>query len=181
VLDAATSGAADGLRLAANVGAMLLALIALIAAVDFALGWVGEFVIIKPLLASAGIETLSLKSILGLLFSPLAWTMGVESGDVRAVGSLLGEKLVATEFVAYASLSEIMKSPTPVSLRSEIIAAYALCGFANFGSIAIQLGGIGGIAPTRRHDLARLGLRAMIGGAMASFMTACIAGMMIKM
>lgn len=179
VLDAATSGAADGLRLAANVGAMLLALIALIAAVDFALGWIGELSYVEPLLARVGVETLSLKSILGLLFFPLAWAMGIESGDVRAIGSLLGEKLVATEFVAYASLGEIMSSPTPVSMRSEIIAAYALCGFANFGSIAIQLGGIGGIAPTRRHDLARLGLRAMLGGAMASFMTASIAGMMI--
>lgn len=179
ILDAATTGASDGLRLAANVGAMLLALIALISGVDYVLQWIGELPVIQPLLIKAGLDSLSLRSILGLLFSPLAWTMGVESGDVRAVGSLLGEKIVLTEFIAYDSLSKNIHSANPMQPRSAMIAAYALCGFANFGSIAIQLGGIGGIAPERRRDLASLGLRAMVGGAMASFMTATIAGIVL--
>ena len=179
VLDAATSGASDGLRLAANVGAMLLALIALIAGVDYVLEAVGSLSFVQPALTAIGVEQLNLKSILGLVFSPLAWAMGVAAEDIRTFGSLLGEKIVLTEFIAYNSLSEIMRSDAPMQLRSQIIATYALCGFANFGSIAIQLGGIGGIAPDRRKDLARLGLRAMIGGAMASFMTATIAGMLL--
>ncbi len=179
VLDAATTGAGDGLRLAANVGAMLLALIALVSGVDFVLGWVGDLSVIQPLVAKCGMESLSLKSILGLIFSPLAWTMGVESNDVRAVGSLLGEKIVLTEFIAYDSLGANLRSDDPMAARSSIIATYALCGFANFGSIAIQLGGIGGIAPSRRKDLAKLGFKAMIGGAMASFMTATIAGIVL--
>ncbi len=179
ILDAATTGASDGLRLAANVGAMLLALIALISGVDFVLGWVGELSTVKPMLTRIGIEALSLKSILGLLFSPVAWTMGVADDDVRTFGSLLGEKIVLTEFIAYDSLSQNLRSADPMQHRSGIIATYALCGFANFGSIAIQLGGIGGIAPNRRADLARLGFKAMLGGAMASFMTATIAGMVL--
>jgi len=179
ILDAATRGATDGLKLAANVGAMLLALIALIAGVDYVLGWIGGWGWLQPALQAAGIETLNLRSILGLVFSPLAWTMGVPGEDARTFGSLLGEKIVFTEFIAYGSLAEVMKSASPMQYRSELIATYALCGFANFGSIAIQLGGIGTIAPARRGDLARLGLRAMIGGAMASFMTATIAGMLL--
>ncbi len=179
LLDAATTGASDGLRLAANVGAMLLALIALVSGVDFVLGWFGELSAIKPMVAGCGMDSLSLKSILGLIFSPLAWTMGVAGEDVRAVGSLLGEKIVLTEFIAYDSLGANLHSENPMQERSSIIATYALCGFANFGSIAIQLGGIGGIAPDRRKDLAKLGLKAMIGGAMASFMTATIAGIVL--
>lgn len=179
VLDAATTGASDGLRLAANVGAMLLALLALLAGVDYVLTAIGEWSWIKPALDWMGIESLNLKSILGLLFAPLAWALGAESGDVRAVGSLLGEKLVLTEFVAYGSLGEMIRGDHPLGERSTIIATYALCGFANFGSIAIQLGGIGSIAPQRRADIARLGLRAMFAGAMASFMTAAIAGMLL--
>lgn len=178
LLDAATTGASDGMRLAANVAAMLLALIALIAGVDYVLAWIGSWGWLHPTLVSWGIETLSLKSILGLIFSPLAWTMGVTGEDVRTFGSLLGEKLVFTEFIAYDSLSKAMQAEA-LSARSARIAAYALCGFANFGSIAIQLGGIGTLAPSRRGDLARLGLRAMFAGAMASFMTATIAGMLL--
>ncbi|NOX59264.1 MAG: NupC/NupG family nucleoside CNT transporter [Planctomycetes bacterium] len=179
ILDAATTGASDGLRLAANVGAMLLALVALISGVDYVLQWVGEWAVLKPLLDWVKLDTLSLSSILGLVFSPLAEVMGVVSEDARAVGSLLGEKIVLTEFFAYDSLGKNLHSDTPMQPRSAMIATYALCGFANFGSIAIQLGGIGGIAPERRSDLARLGLRAMIGGAMASFMTATIAGIVL--
>ncbi len=189
VLDAATSGASDGLRLAANVGAMLLALIALIAGVDYVLNLYGQGLscqlvqdflgLDKPLLHYFGMEQLNLKNILGMLFSPLARLMGVAGEDSQAFGSLLGEKLVLTEFIAYDSLAKISASATPMQHRSTIIATYALCGFANFGSIAIQLGGIGGIAPSRRKDLAQLGLKAMIAGAMASFMTATIAGILL--
>lgn len=179
VLDAATSGASEGLRLAANVGAMLLALLALLAGVDFILTWIGELSWIKPLVSSAGMESLDLKSILGAVFAPLAWVLGAESNDVRAVGGLLGEKLVLTEFVAYQSLGDMIRSSHPLGERSTVVATYALCGFANFGSIAIQLGGIGSLAPNRRGDLAKLGLKAMFAGAMASFMTAAIAGMLV--
>ncbi len=178
-LDAVTTGATDGLKLAANVGAMLLALIALIHGIDYVLGAVGSLSFVQPAVAWAGMEQLDLKNLLGLIFAPLAWAMGVPGEDVRVFGSLLGEKIVFTEFIAFSSLSDVMGSESPMQYRSELIATYALCGFANFGSIAIQLGGIGTIAPTRRQDLAKLGLKAMVGGAMASFMTACIAGILL--
>lgn len=179
LLDAATSGATDGLRLAANVAAMLLALLALLAGVDYVLTAIGEISWIKPAVTGMGMDSLCLKNILGLLFSPLAWTLGADPADIRAVGSLLGEKLVLTEFVAYGSLADMIHQQPGLSPKSTIIATYALCGFANFGSIAIQLGGIGSLAPQRRGDLARLGLRAMLAGAMASFMTAAIAGILV--
>jgi len=179
-LDAATTGAGDGLRLAANVGAMLLALLALVAGVDYVLEWVGQTRWIHPVVEGMGMKALNLKSILGLVFSPIAWCMGVSADEMRTVGSLLGEKIVLTEFVAYGSLSETLKGGDAISMRSAHIATYALCGFANFGSIAIQLGGIGGIAPQRRQELAQLAVRAMIGGALASFMTASIAGMLLS-
>ena len=169
----------DGLRLAANVAAMLLALLALLAGVDFVLQMVGSIGPIQRVLAEIGIAKLDLRSILGLILSPLAWFMGVEGCDVRTFGGLLGEKIVLTEFVAYSSLADIMHSANPMHYRSEVIATYALCGFANFGSIAIQLGGIGGIAPNRRKELAQLGLRAMIAGALASFQTAAVAGILL--
>ncbi len=169
VLEAAAGGAADGAKLAINVGAMLIAFVALIAMADFFLGLV-------PLAGAP----LSLSRILGWLFSPVAFTMGVPWHECGVVGRLLGEKLVLTEFIAYVHLGELIQGPTAVlSQRSAIIASYALCGFANFASIGIQLGGIGGIAPRRMGDLASLGLRAMIGGSLAAFMTATIAGVML--
>jgi len=125
-----------------------------------------------------GIEGLSLEGILGWLLAPIAWVMGVAWEDAAGVGSLMGLKTVATEFVAYLGLAGEMGRET-LSARSATIATYALSGFANFASIAIQIGGIGGIAPRRRKDLARLGLRAMIGGSLAAFMTAAIAGVLI--
>ena len=169
VIEAAARGASEGLQLALNVGAMLLAFLALIALLNAVLGWRGALV---------GIEALSLERILGWLLAPVAWIMGAPWEDAATVGSLMGLKTVATEFVAYLGLAESMGQGA-LSPRSATIAAYALSGFANFASIAIQIGGIGGIAPKRRRDLAQLGLRAMIGGSLAAFMTASIAGMLV--
>lgn len=169
VIEAAARGAGEGLKLALNVGAMLLAFLAMIALLNAVLGWAGGLV---------GIEGLSLEGILGWLLGPVAWAMGVPWQDAVSVGSLMGLKTVATEFVAYLGLADAM-SQGALTPRAATIAAYALSGFANFSSIAIQIGGIGGIAPRRRQDLARLGLRAMIGGSIAAFMTAAIAGVLI--
>ena len=169
VIEAAARGAGEGLHLALNVGAMLLAFLALIALVNAVLGWAGGLV---------GVPGLSLEGILGWVLSPVAWVMGVAWEDAAAVGSLMGLKTVATEFVAYLGLADTM-AESSVSARSATIATYALSGFANFSSIAIQIGGIGGIAPRRRQDLSRLALRAMIGGSIAAFMTAAIAGVLI--
>lgn len=171
VIEAAANGAADGWRLALNVGAMLLAFIALIAMLDYPLGWIGE---ISGFDSATG-RGLSLSTILGYLLSPLAWVIGVPWGDAITVGGLIGEKVVTNEFVAYAHLKEIQDTLSPKAL---LISTYALCGFANFSSIAIQIGGIGGIAPERRPDLARLGLRAVLGGTLATMMTATIAGVL---
>ena len=169
VIEAAARGASEGLKLALNVGAMLLAFLAMIALLNAVLGWAGGL---------AGIEGLSLEGILGWLLGPVAWVMGVPWQDAASVGSLMGLKTVATEFVAYLGLADAM-SQGELTPRAATIATYALSGFANFSSIAIQIGGIGGIAPRRRQDLARLGLRAMIGGSIAAFMTAAIAGVLI--
>lgn len=169
VIDAAADGAASGLKLALNVGAMLLAFIALIAMVNAGLGAVGGWF---------GYEGLTLELILGFLLRPLAWVMGVPWAEADKVGSLLGIKTVVNEFVGYIRLEE-MVAAGELSERSAIIATYALCGFANFSSIAIQIGGIGGIAPERKADLARLGLRAMVAGSLACFQTATIAGLLI--
>ncbi len=169
VIEAAARGAGEGLHLALNVGAMLLAFLALIALLNSVLGWTGSLV---------GLSGLSLESILGWVLAPVAWVMGVSWTDAASVGSLMGLKTVATEFVAYLGLAEVM-AEGGLSARSATIATYALSGFANFSSIAIQIGGIGGIAPGRRQDLAKLGLRAMVGGSIAAFMTGAIAGVLI--
>jgi CNT family concentrative nucleoside transporter len=171
VIEAAANGASDGVRLALNVGGMLLAFIALIAMIDYPLGWIGQ---ISGLEAVAG-SPLSLSMILGYLLSPLAWVIGVPWQDAIIVGGLIGEKAVTNEFVAYAHLNEIQDTLSPKAL---LISTYALCGFANFSSIAIQIGGIGGLAPERRPDLARLGLKAVLGGTLATMMTATIAGVL---
>ncbi len=170
VIDAAARGASEGLYLGLNVGAMLLAFVALIALLNGMLGWVGGLV---------GMDGFTLELLLGWVLSPLAWLMGVNWADATAVGSLMGIKTVFNEFFAYLQLAGALGSGVFVEPRSIIIATYALSGFANFSSIAIQLGGIGGIAPSRRHDLSRLGLRAMIGGSLAAFMTATVAGMIL--
>ncbi len=167
VVDAAATGAADGLKLALNVGAMLLAFYALIHLLDF------SFIKISSIF---GLEEFGLKKMLGYAFAPLALVMGVETADVLNFGYLLGTKISLNEFVAFVQLGELKETLSP---RSFTIGTYALCGFANFSSIAIQIGGIGSIAPERKGDLARLGLKAMIGGALASFLTATIAGILI--
>jgi concentrative nucleoside transporter, CNT family len=183
IIDAAARGAGEGLSLAFNVGAMLLAFIALIALVNSLLGVIGEWTGLTTLLQQwnwlALDQRLNLESILGWIFAPLAWVMGVPWQDATTVGGLLGIKTAVNEFVGYLRLSELLGEGSPLAPRSIIIATYALCGFANFSSIAIQIGGLGGIAPGRRSDLARLGLRAMIGGTLAAFMTATVAGMII--
>jgi CNT family concentrative nucleoside transporter len=148
-------------KLALNVGGMLIAFIALVAMVNHGLGWVG----------------LSLQQIFGWIFSPLAWTMGVPWDEARTFGNLLGTKLAVNEFVGYIELIGARDSGA-LSPRSVVIGTYALCGFANFSSLAIQIGGIGAMAPERRGDLARLGLRAMFAGAFASWLTACMVGLL---
>lgn len=169
LIDAAAGGAAEGLKLAMNVGGMLLAFIALIAMVNGGLSWMGGLF---------GFEQLSLELMLGYLFSPIAWLMGVPWNDAFLVGTLLGKKLVVNEFVAYLDLQAMIQSGA-ISERAVTISTYALCGFANFSSIAIQIGGIGTIAPDRKQDLAKLGIKSLIGGTLACFMTACIAGLFI--
>ena len=177
VIDAAAAGAGDGLKLALNVGAMLLAFIALIALLNAPLVWLGE---VTGLQAALGRPT-DLSSLLGYLLSPLAWAIGVPWQDANTVGGLIGTKVVLNEFVAYVQLGEILRGGVEgVTLTDQgrLIATYALCGFANFSSIAIQIGGIGGLAPERRADLARFGLRAVLGGSIATLMTATIAGVL---
>ena len=162
IIEALGSGASDGLKLAVNVGAMLIAFISIIALTNYLLSFLGT----------------SLEIILGYLFQPLAWCMGIPWEDSGVIGSLLGKKIVFTELIAFGDLKEMIDGDV-ISNRSAIIASYALCGFANFGSIGIQLGGIGGIAPERKKDISELVLKAMIGGALASFITASIAGILI--
>lgn len=177
IIDAAAAGAGDGLKLALNIGAMLLAFIALIALLNAPLTWLGE---ITGLQAMIGRPT-DLSTIFGYVLAPIAWVIGTPWADATTVGSLIGQKVVINEFVAYSELSKIVNGQVPgMSLSSEgrLIATYALCGFANFSSIAIQIGGIGGLAPERRHDLAKFGLRAVLGGTIATFMTATIAGVL---
>tara|TARA_Y100000816_G_C26095932_1_gene580011 strand:- start:1012 stop:2229 length:1218 start_codon:yes stop_codon:yes gene_type:complete len=161
-MDALGNGTIVGLKLAVNVGAMLISFISIIALLNYFLGLLG----------------FSIETILGTIFRPLAWTMGIPWSESSAVGSLMGKKIVFTEFVAFADLKSLMDSKE-ISERAAIITSYALCGFANFGSIGIQLGGIGGIAPKRRKEIAQLIFKAMIGGAIASWLTAALAGILL--
>jgi CNT family concentrative nucleoside transporter len=160
VIDAAGRGTGEGLQLALNVGAMLISFVALIALVNAILGAVG----------------LSLQQIFGWVFAPVAWSLGVPWRDAAVVGNLLGTRMVLNEFIAFAQLGTLKASLDP---RSFTIATFALCGFANFSSIGIQIGGIGALVPSRRHDLARLGLRAMVAGTLANFLTAIIVGFLL--
>ncbi len=169
LIDAAALGAMDGMRLCAYIGAMILAFVSLIAMLNDGIAAAGGLV---------GLEGLSLQRILGVLLAPLAWLMGVPWHDAPAVGSLLGMKTVLNEFIAYGELGAQIRAGT-LAPRSAVIASYALCGFANFGSLAILLGGLGGMAPERRADVARLGLRSILAGSLASFMTACVAGILL--
>lgn len=178
VLESVAVGTVGGLQLALNVGAMLIVFLALIAVVNSILGWAGG---LFGYIGEDGTSPWSLEAGLSYLFYPLAWLIGIEPADCPRAAELMGLKMATNEFVAYGRLSEwaLPDSTVQISERSHEILTYALCGFANFSSIGIQLGGIGGIAPDRRSDLARLGLRAMLGGTLASFMTACIAGLLI--
>ena len=161
-MEALSRGATDGMKLAANVGAMLIAFVAFTALINGILGLIGH----------------SIQDILGIIFKPLAWTMGVPWSEADILGQLMGEKLVLTELIAYTDLGQLI-SNNAISERTAIIASYALCGFANFASIGIQLGGISGIAPKRRKDVAKIALKAMIAGALASWLTATLAGIII--
>jgi CNT family concentrative nucleoside transporter len=160
VIDAVGRGTGEGLHLALNVGAMLISFLALIALVNALLGVVG----------------LSMQQIFGWVFAPIAWGLGVPWRDAPTIGNLLGTRMVLNEFVAYSQLGPMKDMLDP---RSFTIATFALCGFANFSSIGIQIGGIGALAPERRHDLARLGLKAMLAGTFANFISATIAGMLL--
>jgi CNT family concentrative nucleoside transporter len=167
VVDAAARGAWDGMRLTVNVVTMLVAFVALVALANALLGWVGGFV---------GLPDLSMQMVLGKVMAPLAWVLGVPSVDAVAVGELIGTKTVLNEFVAYNDLSVMIEQGRLVEPRSVLIASYALCGFANISSVAIQIGGISLLAPGRRADLVSLGWRAMVGGSLSTFMCAAVAG-----
>ncbi len=178
LIEAIGDGATDGMKLLLNIAAMLLAFVALVAMLNAGLQWAGEVLAgwgVPPVITSL----FSLEALLGRLFQPLAWTLGVSWTEAETLGRLLGKKLVLTELMAYQELSTYEKG-TVFSERSGIIASYALCGFANFASIGIQLGGTGAMAPSRKKDLASLALRAMIGGALTTCMTAAVAGLLIK-
>jgi CNT family concentrative nucleoside transporter len=203
VIDAAAAGASDGLKLALNVGAMLLAFTALIALINGMVGGLADAVgltawmnpgVDARCLADAAfaadpanacqVSRLSLSMVLGWVMAPLAWVIGVPWSEATTVGGLIGTKIVLNEFIAYGALSDIIAgnvAGATLSPTSVLIATYALCGFANFSSIAIQLGGIGSIAPERRADLARFGLKAVLGGSLATMMTATIAGVISQL
>jgi len=180
LLEAISHGCSEGLRIGLNVIAMLLGFIALIALLDYILGSIGGLLVAAGVdLSGVGINigALSMKSILGALFAGFAWAMGVPSQDIFAAGSLMGTKMVLNEFVAYLDLTALKATLHP---KSFLIASFALCGFANFSSIAIQIGGIGELAPTRRSDLAKLGFRALLCGTLASYLSATLAGLLMS-
>jgi CNT family concentrative nucleoside transporter len=182
LMDAISHGASDGMRISLNVIAMLLGFIALIAMVDAGLGYLGRALYYNTSLdlsmIGISLKELSLKEILGSVFSVFAYLMGVPSKDTHLVGALMGTKLVINEFVAYSNLSPMIAAGI-LSKKSIVIVSFALCGFANFSSIAIQVGGIGELAPDRRADLAKLGFKALICGTLASYLSATIAGLLM--
>lgn len=168
VFDAAASGAMAGMQMALAIGAMLLAFIALIALANGVLGWVGGLF---------GHESLTIETVLGFVFQPLAWVLGVAWSEAQLAGSLIGQKLVLNEFVAYVSFVDVSGQ---MSDLSQAIVIFALCGFANFSSIAILLGGIGSVAPNRRDDISRMGLRALLAATLANLMSAALAGFFLS-
>ncbi|WP_198652016.1 NupC/NupG family nucleoside CNT transporter [Chitinophaga deserti] len=178
-LDALSLGTTDGLKLAVNVGAMLIVFTAMMYVVNGMLGWVGDQTNLNPYIATMSggrYQALSLEMLLGYLFSPVAWLIGVASADILAVGQLLGIKTVLNEFLAYQSLTQMKEARVITDPKSMLIATYALCGFANFASIGIQIGGISQLAPNQRKNLTELGIKALIGGTIACLMCGCIAG-----
>lgn len=182
-LDAISNGTVEGIKLATTIGGMLLVFVALIAMCNGILGWVGDWTPLNDWFAANTIyEGFSLEAILGLLFAPLMWIMGVPTPDIMPMGQLLGIKLAASEFVGYIQLAELKDTANIIHLqyqKSIIMATYMLCGFANFASIGIQIGGIGSLAPGQRKVLSRFGIRALIGGTLASLISAVIAGAII--
>ena len=183
ILDAIANGTTEGLRLAVNVGAMLLVFVAFIAMINGILGWVGDVTTFNSWIAdNTPYQNLSLELILGYIFSPLMWLIGVAKEDMALMGQLLGIKLAASEFIGYIQLADLKNIANPTHLKYEksiIMATYMLCGFANFASIGIQIGGIGSLAPGQRKTLSQFGIKALIGGTIASLISATIAGMII--
>ena len=183
ILDAIANGTTEGLKLAANVAAMLLVFIAFIAMINYILGWIGGWTTLNTIMAeNTPYAKFSLESILGLIFAPLMWIIGVAKEDMMLMGQLLGIKLAASEFVGYVQLADLKNPANALSLnyeKSVIMATYMLCGFANFASIGIQIGGIGSLAPGQRKTLSEFGMKALIGGTLASLLSATIAGMII--
>ena len=183
ILDAIANGTTEGLKLAANVAAMLLVFVALIAFINYGFEKIGDLTNLNVLIAqNTPYDKFSLEAILGIIFAPLMWLIGVAKEDVMLMGQLLGIKLVASEFVGYIQLAELKNTANALSLnfeKSVIMATYMLCGFANFASIGIQIGGIGSLAPGQRKVLSEFGMRALVGGTLASLMSATIAGMII--
>lgn len=182
ILDSITNGTGEGLRLAANVAAMLLVFIAFIAMFNFIVGRAGDLFNLNPLIAEATngrYDTLSLQFILGYTFAPFMWLIGVALPDITLLGRLLGEKIIMTEFIGYVSLAELKDANAFADPKSIIMATYLLCGFANFASIGIQIGGIGSLAPNRKVLLSQFGMRALLGGTMAGLMSATIVGMIL--
>ena len=183
VLDAIANGTTEGLKLAVNVGGMLLVFVAFIAMINGILGWIGDLTTLNEWMASyTSYQSLSLEAILGIIFAPLMWLIGVAKEDITLMGQLLGIKLAASEFIGYIQLAELKNTSNTIHLtyqKSIIMATYMLCGFANFASIGIQIGGIGSLAPGQRKTLSEFGMKALIGGTIASLMSATIAGMII--
>jgi len=181
VLDAISNGTTEGLKLAVNVAAMLLVFIAFIAMFNFISVKIGDWTNLNEIIeesTNGRYKDLSLQFILGYLFAPLMWLIGISTEDITFVGRLLGEKIILTEFIGYISLSEL-KEAGALQAKSIIMATYMLCGFANFASIGIQIGGIGSLAPTQRVLLSKYGLRALLGGTLASLLSATIIGMIL--
>ena len=183
ILDAISNGTIEGIKLAVNIGAMVLVFIAFVAMFNYVLFQFGDFTGINSIINTNTIyENLSLEALMGIIFSPIMWLIGVASADIMPMGQLLGIKLSINEFIAYMQLAELENPISSVKLtyeKSVIMATYMLCGFANFSSIGIQIGGIGSLAPNQRKNLANFGIKALIGGALASLLSAAIAGMLI--
>ncbi len=183
ILDAIANGTTEGLKLALNVGAMLLVFVAFIAMINGILGWIGDITTFNGwIAANSPYESFSLEAILGTVFAPLMWLIGVANEDVMLMGQLLGIKLAASEFIGYIQLADLKNVASGVHFsynKSVIMATYMLCGFANFASIGIQIGGIGSLAPGQRKNLSEFGMKAVLGGSLASLLSATIAGMIL--
>jgi CNT family concentrative nucleoside transporter len=183
ILDSISNGTTEGLKLAVNVGAMLLVFVAFIAMINGILNWTGDITALNSWIAlNSPYENFSLEAILGTIFAPLMWLIGVDSADIMLMGQLLGIKLAASEFIGYIQLAELknIASSTHFTFnKSVIMATYMLCGFANFASIGIQIGGIGSLAPGQRKTLSEFGMKAVLGGSIASLLSATIAGMIL--